>query len=269
MAKKQEVIVVKEEQRKKIIINKKGGFVFTIMPFGGWFDQYYKNIYVPAIKDAGLVHKRADDLIRPSTIVNDIWTFTKECVLVLADLTGKNPNVLYELGLAHAIAKPCIIITQTLEDIPFDLRALRIIEYDKNAPNWGEVLKSKITKSIQEVIRSPLKAVLPTFLDVDTSKKISTVSLSDKRMVELSQEIDSLRREIGKKGNECVTPTSEHTDADTAQILLEEAIQKQPNISLRQLVEEFQHLGLPSDWIIQRSKEIKDRINNIEDDLPF
>ena len=68
---------------------------FTIMPFGGWFDDYYESIYKPAIEKAGLKPRRADDLYRPSTIVNDIWSCTKESKLVLADLTGKNPNVFY------------------------------------------------------------------------------------------------------------------------------------------------------------------------------
>jgi len=48
--------------------------------------------------------------------------------VLLADLTGKNPNVFYELGLAHALAKPVILIAETLDDIPFDLRALRVIQ---------------------------------------------------------------------------------------------------------------------------------------------
>src|SRR5687767_13683863 len=71
---------------------------FVIMPFGGWLDDYYTDIYCPAIKAAGLAPHRADDLFRPSTIVNDIWAYTKKARLVLADLSGKNPNVFYELG---------------------------------------------------------------------------------------------------------------------------------------------------------------------------
>ena len=156
-------------------------FCFTIMPYGEWFDTYYNEIYAPAIKEAGLESKRADDLYRPSSIVHDIWQYTKECKMVLADLTGKNPNVLYELGLAHAIAKPVIIIVDKREDIPYDLRALRIIEYDKNAQNWGQLLKEKIINAIKEVKHSPIKAVPHAFLDAikfDNDKKISTTKES-------------------------------------------------------------------------------------------
>src|ERR1041384_2996075 len=79
---------------------------FVIMPFGNWSDHYYEEVYVPAIESAGLIARRADDLYRPSAIVNDIWSLTKEARVILADLSGKNPNVFYELGLAHAIARP-------------------------------------------------------------------------------------------------------------------------------------------------------------------
>ena len=144
---------------------KKSDFCFTIMPYGDWFDVYYNKIYAPAIEEAGLISKRADDLYRPSSIVHDIWQYTKESKIVLADLTGKNPNVLYELGLAHAIAKPVILIVEKMEDIPYDLRALRIIEYDKNAHNWGELLKDKIINAIKEVLHAPTKAVPHAFLD--------------------------------------------------------------------------------------------------------
>src|SRR4051794_9506809 len=94
---------------------------FTIMPFGDWFDDYYDQIYVPAITTAGLVARRADDLYRPSAIVHDIWEMTCAAKIILADLTGKNPNVFYELGLAHAIAKPAVLVAESIADVPFDL----------------------------------------------------------------------------------------------------------------------------------------------------
>jgi hypothetical protein len=122
------------------------------MPFGGWLDDYYTSIYCPAIEAAGLEPHRADDLFTPSTITNDIWAYTKKAKVVLADLTGKNPNVFYELGLAHALGRPAILISESLEDIPFDLRALRIILYDKNAPDWGRILKEKIESNSSGVL---------------------------------------------------------------------------------------------------------------------
>ena len=65
------------------------GTCFVIMPFGGWFDQYYQSIYDPAIRNSGLEPRRADDLYRPSSIVRDIWSLTKAARIVLADLTER------------------------------------------------------------------------------------------------------------------------------------------------------------------------------------
>jgi len=50
--------------------------------------------------------------------------------LCIADLTGRNPNVLYELGIAQTLGKPCILLTQDINDVPFDIRQYRVIQYD-------------------------------------------------------------------------------------------------------------------------------------------
>lgn len=180
--------------------NGPGDECFTIMPFGGWFDRYYTDIYCPAIEKAGLVPRRADDLYRPSAIVHDIWRLTRNCRIVLADLTGKNPNVFYELGLAHAIAKPAILVTESIGDVPFDLRALRVIEYDKNAPMWGEILQGKIEIAIREVVAAPLQSVLPSFLEVENTQR-PPVTESEKDLLEIRQELELLRREIRRSAD--------------------------------------------------------------------
>ncbi|MBA4375695.1 MAG: hypothetical protein C0401_05925 [Anaerolinea sp.] len=168
----------------------------AIMPFDGWFDEYYIKIYCPAIKAANLEPFRTDDLYRPSMIINDIWSYTKKAKLILADLSGKNPNVFYELGLAHGIAKPVILISESINDVPFDLRALRVILYDKNNPDWGLLLKNNIINSIKEVLQSPLEAVLPAFLNVDAKSKTINVSEQEKAILEMRNEIDVLKREL-------------------------------------------------------------------------
>ena len=169
---------------------------FVIMPFGGWLDNYYEAIYCPAIKAAGLEPHRADDLYRPSTITNDIWEYTRRAKLLPADLSGRNPNVFYELGLAHALAKPAILIAESIEEIPFDLRALRILVYDKNDPKWGEQLRLRIEASIKEVIEAPKEAVLPAFLEVRDRTPNLSVTSHEKELIEIKQELELLRREV-------------------------------------------------------------------------
>ncbi len=181
--------------------NSKQNTCFIIMPFGDWFDNYYETIYVPAIESAGLTPRRADDLYRPSAIVNDIWSLTKAARLILADLSAKTPNVFYELGLAHALAKPAILVAESMEDIPFDLRALRVIVYNKNESNWGDMLRNKIQTAITEVLAAPLNSVLPTFLRVKETTNPKTVTKAEKDLIVLKQEMDLIKRELQLRHN--------------------------------------------------------------------
>jgi len=183
---------------------------FIIMPFGGWFDSYYREVYIPAIEEAGFVAKRADDLYRPGNIVNDIWNYTKEADIILADLTNKNPNVFYELGLAHAITKPAILITASMEDVPFDLRSLRVIEYDKNSSKWGELLQNKITLALKETLSNPERAIPPTFLEINKTERIN-VSSAEKEILELRDELESLKREFRTSSYIDIKPISSYT----------------------------------------------------------
>ena len=168
-------------------------FCFTIMPFEGYFNDYYIKIYKVAIEESNLQSLRSDDLFTPGTIVNDIWDHIQNSRIVLADLTQQNANVFYELGLAHASGKPVILLSESIDDIPFDLRALRIILYDKNLPDWGYILKNNIKQAIAETLSSPLKAILPTFLSI-TKDKNSFVSESDKILLEIKSDLEFLKR---------------------------------------------------------------------------
>src|SRR5688572_26279413 len=114
---------------------------FVIMPFGSPFDRYFKNIFVPAVEDAGLAAIRGDSIFMPSAIMPDIWRCLNEARVLISDLTARNPNVFYELGLAHALQKPVILVTSNLEDVPYDLRGLRVLGYDKENENWGADLR--------------------------------------------------------------------------------------------------------------------------------
>lgn len=136
---------------------------FVMMPFGHWFDSYYKDLFIPAIKDAGMEPSRADELFSTGTVIEQIWEQIQKSKILLADLTGKNANVFYELGLAHAVRKPVVFLTAKLEDVPFDLRHLRVIVYDVNNPFWGEKLKADLTTQLKNAKNEPGKSVPQPF----------------------------------------------------------------------------------------------------------
>jgi len=136
---------------------------FVMMPFGDWFDRYYKEIYIPAIKEAGFEPVRADELFSTGSVVDQIWEQIRKSKVLLADLTGKNPNVFYELGLAHADRKPVIFTSGNLEDVPFDLRHLRVIIYEIREPDWHSKLKSSITAYLKNAKAEPEKSIPQPF----------------------------------------------------------------------------------------------------------
>lgn len=219
---------------------------FVIMPFGGWFDKYYEDIYCPAIVAAGMSPRRADDLYRPSNIVQDIWTYTKKAKMILADLSNKNPNVFYELGLAHALAKPAILITQTIDDIPFDLRSLRIIDYDKNLPNWGETLGESIEKAIKETVESPNETIPTAFLETTGVSK-TKVSKEELELLELRQEMENLKKEVRTRSYSS-RPNSENPSEEEALLRLRSYIRQ--NLPFDVIVERMtRRYNAPLVWI--------------------
>lgn len=160
---------------------------FVMMPFSDEFDGYYEDIYKPAIEESNLYPIRADSLFRPSPIIRDIWEYINRSKILIADITGLNPNVMYELGLAHAIAKPVIIISDSIEKVPFDLKTLRILIYDNKKPKWSDILKEKITQSVKEILAEPEASILTTFLTIKpvdlSSDAVSTELIEIKQIL--------------------------------------------------------------------------------------
>lgn len=103
--------------------------VFVIMPFSEAFDDIFKEFIKATLEEYHFEVVRADDIQNAQSILKDIVQAIEECDLLVADLTDSNPNVYYELGLAHAFAKPVILLTQQIDELPFDLRSYRVVRY--------------------------------------------------------------------------------------------------------------------------------------------
>ncbi len=140
---------------------------FVLMPFGSKFDNHYKTVFTPSIKEAGFEPLRADDLFGSGMVIEQIWEQIRKAKVLLAELTGKNANVFYELGLAHAIRQPVVIVTDNIEDVPFDLRHLRVITYDVDNPFWGDQLSRSIIDFLKNTKSDPEKSIPQTFKVID------------------------------------------------------------------------------------------------------
>lgn len=133
---------------------------FVMQPFAAPLGSYYEKIYKPAIEKAGLTPVRADaDIFGTGKIMDQVWTGLNAAKVLVAELTRRNPNVFYELGLAHALKKPVVLISSNEEDVPFDLHHIRVIYYDVTDPFWGAKLLEKVAENILSAINNPEEAV--------------------------------------------------------------------------------------------------------------
>lgn len=126
---------------------------FVLMPFSEELKPIYDDHIVKVVKTKNMTAQRADEIYSVNLITWDIWEKINRARIIIADLTNKNPNVFYELGLAHAIGKEVIIIAQRIEDVPFDLKALRCIVYEYN-PRGVVKLEERLSSTLDELLRN-------------------------------------------------------------------------------------------------------------------
>ncbi len=92
------------------------------MPFDSSFDDIYKFGIKGAAEDAGAYAERIDEQIFSEGILDRVFNQINKADVIVADMTGRNPNVFYEVGYAHALGKIVLLLTQQADDIPFDLK---------------------------------------------------------------------------------------------------------------------------------------------------
>ena len=172
------------------------GKCFVIMPFGvkklrdgrdfDW-ESHYKEVVEDTIKKINMTPIRAKEIYGTGTLMEDIWKGIQEAEVVVADLTGRNPNVLYELGLADVIGKRVILVTMDDQDFPSDLGGYRYIKYSdegkallhfvdelqknlvaaQSEPPREKDLRPLVGGSIEK-IKATVVAVTPKFAIVET-----------------------------------------------------------------------------------------------------
>lgn len=125
---------------------------FIVMPFGQPWSAEVHRILAKACESAGVRAVRGDDLFTPTDILEDIWQSINAADFVIADITGRNPNVLYELGIAHTLAKPVLILSRQAADIPIDLATRRVILYGQNEDTWRSDLARMMAAALGKVV---------------------------------------------------------------------------------------------------------------------
>lgn len=116
----------------------------VMMPFAG-FGGVYETLR-SAASEAGMRCVRADEVWEREHILDDILSLIWRATVVVADFTRKNPNVFYEAGIAHTIGRTVIPIAQSMDDVPFDLRAIRTLTYLDNGEGREALRTQLVTK---------------------------------------------------------------------------------------------------------------------------
>ena len=153
-------------------------------------DEIYNFIVVPAVEDAGLEPYRADLDVSPGAITPKFLSELLGARLVIADLTGHNPNVFYELGITHSFARPLISIADSSNSLPFDAKDERIIEL-------GEYTAAGLTYAQGEIAKASLQESLRIVLaDGYSPPSPCGISQSTVRSTNLHPRIQSLLRSL-------------------------------------------------------------------------
>jgi len=129
--------------------------LFVIMPFAEPFDTLYREVIFPVTSKLNFRVVRVDEIAGPGIILEDIQRQVENSQAVVAEISTHNPNVFYELGYAHALRKPAILLVRRQEgqSMPFDVRGYRAIFYDDSIGG-----KKNVERNLEQHLRAILGA---------------------------------------------------------------------------------------------------------------
>jgi hypothetical protein len=131
----------------------KAAHAFVVMPFDGRLRPVFDGPVKRACRALKLSVERADDIFSTQELLAGIWTAIVNSLVVIADCTDRNANVFYELGIAHTLGKPVVLITQSERDVPTDITHVRYIKYTLNRVGLGR-LEGALKQTLKETIAS-------------------------------------------------------------------------------------------------------------------
>ena len=129
---------------------------FVIQPFDkGPYDKRYRDILVPAIKEAGLDPYRVDEDPSTTVLIEDIEKGIRDSEICLADITTNNPNIWFEVGFAIASGRPVVLICAEPrpESFPFDIRHRAIITYTLHSSSDFDKLKKDVAERLTAQVK--------------------------------------------------------------------------------------------------------------------
>ncbi len=172
-------------------------------------DQILKHVIAPAVEACGFNAVRADQISEPGLITTQVIQHIIDDPLVIADLTGSNPNVFYELAIRHAIRKPLVQIIQKDEKIPFDVAGMRTIPVDHRDLDSVQEAKAEIEKQVRAILKKkPEEIESPISVSVELQALRHSDNPEERSLAEFVSAIADLRTDIAGIEKRLATPES-------------------------------------------------------------
>jgi putative methionine-R-sulfoxide reductase with GAF domain len=131
--------------RKELYLATNAPYLFVLMPFLSDYSDIYEYGIKSVANVLGIRCERVDEIEFNDLILEQIYKGIQRADIVVADMTGRNPNVFYEVGYAHALGKEVILLTQDISDMPFDLKGHNIIVYSGKIKKLSDLLSKRLT----------------------------------------------------------------------------------------------------------------------------
>lgn len=183
---------------------------FVIMPISdkdgytqGHFDKVYEQIFKPAITKAGFEPYRVDENKISDSIINKIFDAVQNSPMALCDLSSRNPNVLYELGLRQAYDKPVVLVQDERTEKIFDVAGINTVFYDSSRVyekviEAQEKISEAITATVEGKENSIVKVVKVHKAEIDSSTPSNDEAMKI-LLMSLSNEVSEMKEELKRK----------------------------------------------------------------------
>ncbi len=171
-------------------------------------DQMLTHIIKPAVKECGYEAVRADEISEPGIITSQVIQHIIDDELVIADLTGKNPNVFYELAVRHTVKKPVVQLIESSESIPFDIAPTRTIHVDHRDLDSVASCKDELIRQIRSVEKDASKVDSPISVAID----LKLLRQSDNPLEKSNAEIISMLLDLRSLITDVATPRRARVD---------------------------------------------------------
>ncbi len=159
-------------------------------------DQLFKYIIKDVVEEYDFEPQRADLMAKPGLITSQVIQKVVESELVVADLTGHNPNVFYELAIRHAVRKPLIQFMENGETIPFDIADTRTIFYGLNDLDNVDNVKKELKMNIENILKGNCEIETPISVSLELKFLRESEKPVEKALADILQSLSLLNRKI-------------------------------------------------------------------------